>query len=102
MSSTEQAAAIKRMMTNRKRELSTVHRKFPKFTPGVSAAVYAMLYYSENGLGNPFAHSTEEYRRDRYVTVHMPAFLIMSTAPARVLSEPETVTHEVLSGDDNA
>lgn len=39
------AAAVKRWMTRRKRELHTVQRSFPKFTPGMTTQTYVQLYY---------------------------------------------------------
>ena len=50
----EQTEAIKRFMKNRKRQLRTVNRSYPKFTEGMSTAKYVGMFYDKNGLGKVF------------------------------------------------
>lgn len=57
------AAAIKRLMARRKRELRTVQRSFPKFTPGMTTHAYVQLYYVGLPGGGPSGFITAPNRR---------------------------------------
>lgn len=66
---------IKAYMTKRKRELSTVKRSFPKFTPGMTTALYIRSYQTFNGPA----------------TAVLPYDLELYNRPAPKLSGPEVI-----------
>lgn len=72
----EQTKAIKQFMANRKRQLNTVRRSYPKFVEGMSTARYIVLFYEQNGLGGV----TNFFDVDR-----------INTNPAAVLTGPEVI-----------
>ena len=66
---------IKAYMSKRKRELNTVKRSFPKFTPGMSTARYIHAYQTVNGPA----------------TAVLPYDLELYNRPAPKLSGPEVI-----------
>ena len=66
---------IKAYMAKRKRELATVRRSFPKFTPGMSTARYIGAYQTANGPATPV----------------LPYDLDLYGRPAPMFSGPEVI-----------
>jgi hypothetical protein len=76
---------ISKMMTARKRELRTVSRSFPKFTPGMTVAAYCERYRLLNG------HAAHVLPFDWDALQHPAAVLDASTP--EVIEETAPCTH---------
>ncbi len=81
---------IKKLMAKRKRELATVKRSFPKYTPGMSTADYVAKYIMANYSGMAIRLSGNnllEAARQEAAGYFEP----LNIAPATVPSGPDVI-----------